>query len=192
MSVGEHGKLALKGEYESTLAIHVVVGNFTPKPIANGTFKSLPNTHYYLCKFYELAEELPEPQDFCANVALLHLNSESKNGQFGFHVTTYNGDLPQQNTWTNTWEECFANGFKHMISLNIERGGEWKEIQSLQSAMLEKVIPRLIRPLESNGNFIKPSLVHGDLWCGNAAVDTITDRPLIYDPSSFYAHNECK
>jgi len=58
--------------------------------------------------------------------------------------------------------------------------------------MLGKVIPRLLRPMETGGRSIKPALVHGDLWCGNAAVDTQTDRPLIYDPASFYAHNECK
>lgn len=58
--------------------------------------------------------------------------------------------------------------------------------------MIEKVIPRLLKPMETNGRSIKPSLVHGDLWYDNAAVDTATDRPLIYDPASFYAHNECK
>ena len=57
--------------------------------------------------------------------------------------------------------------------------------------MVEKVIPRLLRPMETNGRSIKPALVHGDLWCGNAAIDVQADAPLIYDPSSFYAHNEC-
>ena len=192
VSIGHHGKEALKGEFESTLAIHTIQSDFAPKPVAQGSFTKLPNTHYYLCKFYELAEELPEPSEFCAKVAALHEKSESPNGKFGFHVVTYNGDLPQENGFTDTWEEFFSNGFKHMINLNIERGGTWEDIESLQSDMLSKVIPRLIRPLESNGRSIKPSLVHGDLWCGNAAVDTITDLPLIYDPSSFYAHNECK
>ncbi|KAL8699345.1 MAG: hypothetical protein Q9201_006057 [Fulgogasparrea decipioides] len=182
---------ALKGEYESTLAIHAVRADFIPKPILQGSFKSLQNTHYYLCRFYELAEELPEHKDFCAKVAYLHENSKSPNGKFGFHVVTYNGDLPQENGYTDTWEEFFSNGFKHMINLNLERGGPWEQIESLKSNMLNKVIPRLIRPLETNGRSIKPSLVHGDLWCGNAAIDTVTDLPLVYDPSSFYAHHEC-
>ena len=94
--------------------------------------------------------------------------------------------------YTDTWEEFFVNGFKHMLNLNIQRGGPWEEMESLKSDMLSKVIPRLIRPMETGGRSIKPSLVHGDLWCGNTAVDTRTDLPLIYDPSSFYAHNECK
>lgn len=79
-----------------------------------------------------------------------------------------------------------------MIDLNLDRGGPWPEIEVLRTDMLKKVIPRLLRPLETNGRTVKPCLVHGDLWCGNAAVDQRTDLPLIYDPSSFYAHNECK
>lgn len=91
----------------------------------------------------------------------------------------------------STWEECFTNVFNHIVKLNLERGGPWPEIQHYKKAVIEKVIPRLLRPMETKGRSIKPSLVHGDLWCGNAAVDISTDRPLIYDLSSFYAHNEC-
>lgn len=107
-------------------------------------------------------------------------------------MVTYNGDLPQENGYTDTWEEFFINGFKHMLTMNIDRGGPWEEMETLKLDMLNKVIPRLLRPMETNGRSIKPSLVHGDLWCGNADVDSQTDRPLIYDPASFYAHNECE
>ncbi|OCL02753.1 hypothetical protein AOQ84DRAFT_348674 [Glonium stellatum] len=190
VSVGDQGREALKGELESTSQIHNVVGNFTPKPIGCDSFKALPNAHYYLCTFYDLAEELPEPTEFCAKVAALHANSKSPNGKFGFHVVTYNGDLPQENGYTDTWEEFFVNGFKHVLNLNIQRGGPWEEMERLKPDMLSKVIPRLLRPMETGGRSIRPSLVHGDLWCGNAAVDMRTNLPLIYDPSSFYAHNE--
>lgn len=181
----------MKGEFESTLAIHNIQGDFAPKPVAQGSFKKLPNTHYYICKFYELAEELPEPPNFCANVAALHSNSVSPTGKFGFHVVTYNGDLPQDNTYRDSWEEFFTEGFKHMVKMNVQRGGRWQEIETLELDMVSKVISRLLRPLETGGRSVKSSLVHGDLWCGNVAIDVATDMPLIYDPSSFYAHNEC-
>ena len=77
------------------------------------------------------------------------MNSESPNGKFGFRAVTYNGDLPQENGWTSTWKEFFMNGFKHMIQLNLQHGGAWKEIENLESDMLRKVIPRLLRPLET-------------------------------------------
>lgn len=192
VSVGDHGREALKGEFEPTSVIHAVVGDFAPNPIGWGSFKNLPGAHYYFCRFYELAEELPEPARFCKKVATLHARSESPNGRFGFHVVTYNGDLPQKNTFTNSWEDFFTDGFKHMIELNIDRGGPWDQLKGLDIAMITKVIPRLLRPMETGGRSIKPSLVHGDLWCGNAAVDKVTGLPLIYDPASFFAHNECK
>ena len=71
---------SLKGEFESTFNIHAVVGDFAPKPIRWGSFKGCTQyVHYYLCIFYDLAEELPEPTEFCAKVAALHTKSESPN-----------------------------------------------------------------------------------------------------------------
>ena len=35
---------------------------------------------------------------------------------------------------------------------------------------------------------IKPSLLHGDLWSGNAG--QVGSTPVIYDASSFYGHHE--
>lgn len=182
----------MHGEFESTSKIHSVLADFVPKPILSGSFKAIPNAHYYICRFYNLSQELPEKSDFCAKVAALHSKSQSPNGKFGFHVITYNGNLPQENRYADTWEEFFTNGFKHMLTMNIDRGGPWEEMAGLRSSVIEKVIPRLLRPMESNGRHIKPSLVHGDLWYGNAAVDSETGYPLVYDPSSFFAHNECK
>ncbi|RAK87351.1 hypothetical protein BO79DRAFT_197350 [Aspergillus costaricaensis CBS 115574] len=190
ISLGGHGREALKGEFESTLAIHDIVGSFTPRPIKWGSFKALSGAHYYLCLFYKFAERAPKPAEFCQNIAFLHSKSDSPSGKFGFHLVTYNGDLPQENGYTDTWEEFFTIGFRHMVNMNIERGGPWPELEGLDTAMIDKVIPRLLRPMETGGRSIKPSLVHGDLWCGNVAVDSATGRALIYDPASFYAHNE--
>ena len=182
----------MRGEFESTSAIHSIVPDFTPKPIAWGTCKSPVDTHFYLCKFYDFAEELPSPTIFRTKLAELHSSQTSPNNRYGFHVVTYNGDLPQDNTYTDTWEEFFTNGLKHVLKLNFERGGPCEELENLLPNFFQKVIPRLLRPLETGDNSISPSLVHGDLWCGNAAVDQESDLPVIFDPSSFWAHNECK
>jgi len=37
-----------------------------------------------------------------------------------------------------------------------------------------------------------PSLVHGDLWDGNASADVETGRPMIFDATPLYAHKECE
>ncbi|KAI8628818.1 Fructosamine kinase-domain-containing protein [Xylariaceae sp. FL1651] len=191
VSKGHHGRESLKGEFESTSAIYAITPSFCPKPIAWGTFKSDPDSHFYICKFYEFAEGLPHPAKFCASLAELHSSHTSPDGKFGFHVVTYNGDLPQDNTWSDSWEAFFSNGFKHVLKVREERAGPCDELDELLPAMFEKVIPRLLRPLETGKNSIKPSLVHGDLWCGNAAItNEESEEGIVFDPSSFWAHNE--
>lgn len=159
-------------------------------PIAWGTFQSNADEHFYLCNFYDFAEGLPEPKSFCKQLAKLH-SKESPNGKFGFECVTYNGDLPQDNTWFDSWEEFFINGLRHILRLREERAGPNPELDAILPPLFETVIPRLLRPLESNGRRVKPSLVHGDLWCGNASVVKGTGEGVVYDPASFWAHNEC-
>ena len=66
-------------------------------------------------------------------------------------------------------------------------------LDALLPVLFDKVIPRLLRPLESHGRVVRPSLVHGDLWYGNTGiVNPTTEEGIIFDPSSFWAHNECK
>ena len=169
-----------------------ITPDFVPTPIAWGSYQSLPDTYFYLCEFVNIREELPERREFCKKLAALHQLGVSPNGKFGFHVVTYNGNLPQENSFTDTWEEFFVNGLKHMFTLNFKVAGSSSELEDLMPSLFEKVIPRLLRPLESGGNTIVPSLVHGDLWYGNVAVTEADDASIIYDPSCFWAHNECR
>lgn len=76
------------------------------------------------------------------------------------HVVTYNGNLPQLNKWTDTWEEYFTNNFKHFLEMeHRSQGPATEELTELSKAMVEKVIPRLLRPLETGGRHIEPSLI---------------------------------
>lgn len=191
ISIGPHGEKALKGEFTSTSTIHSIVPGFCPKPIAWGSLKSNANMHFYLCSFHDFTEGLPDPDSFCQQLASLH-SKDSSNGKFGFECVTYNGNLPQDNSWYDSWEEFFANGLRHILRLREERAGHSAELDTLLQPLFEIVIPRLLRPLESNGRRVKPSLVHGDLWCGNASIiDKETKEGIVYDPASFWAHNEC-
>jgi len=65
-------------------------------------------------------------------------------------------------------------------------------MRQMHQGILEKAIPRLLRPLETGGRQILPRIVHGDMWDGNTSMDTTTDSPMIFDASGMYAHNECE
>lgn len=135
---------------------------------------------------------MPDPQKFTALLSMLHQQSVSPTGKFGFHITTYAGNLPQFVGWEDSWEVFSAKSMKHALDLEIERKGPDEELDVLASTLFEKVIPRLLRPLESDGRVVKPSLVHGDLWYANAGIDVDSDEPLVFDGCSFFAHNECR
>ena len=186
------GKLMLHGEYESMKTIFSLAPNFVPQPIAQGTYKAIPETHYLLCQYREMIEELPDPHSFTERLAALHQKSISPQGKFGFHETTYMGNLPQMTAWETKWEIFFAKNLRLALKLEVEAKGHDPELDVLVPAIFDKVIPRLLRPLESEGRFVKPSLVHGDLWFANSGIDVNDGEPLVFDACSFYAHNECK
>ncbi|KAK4658280.1 hypothetical protein QC762_100390 [Podospora pseudocomata] len=186
VSVGTHGREAL-----GTSAIFAITPDFCPLPIAWGSLKTQEDSHFYLCKFYDFTDGVPEPVSFCEKLARLYSSGSSPEGKFGFHCTTYNGDLPQDSTWHNSWEQSFANGLRNVLQVRKDRAGPHDELDSLLPDLFDKVIPRLLPPLETSGRTIIPSLVHGDLWCGNASiVNEETEEGIVYDPAAFWAHYE--
>lgn len=180
-----------RGEFQSISAMYNVLPKFVPRPIACGTYSAIPDTHFFLCEFQEMTDDMPDPHEFTALLSTLHQKSVSPTGKFGFHVTTYAGNLPQFVGWEESWEVFFSKTMKQALDLEIERKGPSEELGILSKALFERVIPRLLRPLESDGRTVKPSLVHGDLWYANAGINVDTDKPLVFDACSFFAHNEC-
>lgn len=188
------GKSILRGEYESMKAIHAVAPDYTPKPIAWGTYKQDPDTHFFLCEYREMIlarDRMPDPGPFVERLSAIHQRSESPNGKFGFHVPTYSGYLPQYTGWEESWEVFFAKSLRVALDLEVKAKGHDPEFERLVPVIFESVIPRLLRPLESGGRSVKPSLVHGDLWYGNSGVDEETAECLVFDACCLYAHHEC-
>ena len=47
----ENGKNMVRGEYESMKEIYTLLPDFAPKPIAWGTYKDVPEMHFFLCEY---------------------------------------------------------------------------------------------------------------------------------------------
>jgi fructosamine-3-kinase len=94
--------------------------------------------------------------------------------------------------WESSWETFFTKSLRYALDLETKAKGPDPELDALLPILFDKVIPRLLRPLETGGRSIKPSLVHGDLWYANSGVDLETGDSIIFDACCFYAHNECK
>ena len=177
-----------RGEFEALKEMHAVLPIFVTKPYAWGKLdKEEPETYFLLAEFRDVGEQPPEPIRFTARLAELHRNSVSPTGKFGFHTTTCHSTVPQvTDIWEEYWWKLYQKQLGRMVELDVEKNGSWPEFKILTDLTLEKVIPRLLEPLQSEGRTIKPCLVHGDLWDENAAIDMNTGEPFVYDCGSFY------
>jgi protein-ribulosamine 3-kinase len=138
---------------------------------------------------------------FCARAAELHAASAEARemglsvpigGKYGLHVTTHLGMLPQDTHWCNSWEQYYIQDMLRILAFEEKTQGPSDELDKLASGLIERVIPRLLRPLECDGRSIKPMLVYGDLQERNAKTDLATQNPVIFDAGSFWGYNECE
>lgn len=180
------------GEYEGCKALYKALPDNVPRPVATGVLAGDPTKHFYLAEFRHMSDEMPRTPELVAVVAKLHQSTESPNGKFGFHVTTCGGNYPVDTSWCDTWEEFFTRIMKHTMEKERLIHGPNDELDRLSPMILQRVIPRLLRPMESGGRKLRPVLIHGDLWHGNVAIGDGTNAPVLYDPCAFYAHNECE
>ena len=194
LKVAQHetGKAMVSGEFVSMSALFKALPSIVPHPFASGTYASDPDTHFFLCGFVDMDDDLPDVQKLARGLAELHLNGVNPEGKYGFYVPTLQGTIPQYTKWTETWEEFFSNSIRLVFENEEKSQGYDEEVHELCRLTLEKVVPRLLRPLETGGRSIQPRLVHGDIWDGNVSTDLESNTPVIYDATCIYAHNESK
>ncbi|MGB3534310.1 MAG: fructosamine kinase family protein [Microcoleaceae cyanobacterium] len=100
--------------------------------------------------------------------------------QFGWDINNTIGSTPQINTWTENWIEFWIEyRINYQLKLAQKRGKNFNQAERL----LNK-IPEILADYNP-----KPSLVHGDLWGGNASV-TSDGEPVIFDPAAYFGDRE--
>ena len=107
---------------------------------------------------------------------------------FGFPEDNYLGDSPQSNSTSKNgsanWPTFYVeNRLQFQAGLAEKNGYATPELQNLLE-LLYKKIPDLLSGTED-----KPSLLHGDLWCGNYLIDQ-NGKPWLIDPAVYYGHRE--
>lgn len=116
---------------------------------------------------------------------------------FGFHLDTFHAKKPQCNQWCHDWNEFFSRVLRLDIGrllqarANDQHFLDLVEFLPLAIDLVEKVVPRLLIPLQSKGRTIKPIMVIGDLQMGDLRRDRTTGRlGLAYLGACYYAHHE--
>ncbi len=120
-------------------------------------------------------------RDLGRQLAALHGHT---NPQFGFHHDNYLGSTPQPNGWMAEGFAFFAErrlGFQARLAAGrgLLDANELKQVEQL-SQRLGELIP--VQPA---------SLIHGDLWDGNAISDN-QGKPVLIDPAAHYGWAEAE
>jgi fructosamine-3-kinase len=113
-------------------------------------------------------------------LASMHRYELSPDLQFGWHINNTIGSTPQINTWEADWTTFWQkHRLGYQLKLAQRRGGNIPQKDAILSA-----IPTLLAH-----HHPQPSLVHGDLWGGNASF-TRDGIPVIFDPATYWGDRE--
>ena len=149
-----------------------------PNPICWGVAED----HSYLVLEHLDLTTAASPQNWTEmgrNLAAMHRHQISPR-KFGWHTDNTIGSTAQINTWETDWATFFAHHrIGYQIQLAQSNGGSFPK-----AAKLIAKIPELLANYHP-----KPSLVHGDLWSGNASFTT-TGIPVIFDPATYWGDRE--
>ena len=111
-------------------------------------------------------------------LALMHHKGTA--AKFGWNTNNTIGSTPQINSWMDNWVDFFAEQrIGYQLHLANRNGGNFSNPDGIVSIIKQKLANR------------KPqvSLVHGDLWSGNADI-TAEGQPTIFDPATYYGDRE--
>ncbi|KAF8832124.1 hypothetical protein HHX47_DHR1001018 [Lentinula edodes] len=190
------------GEADSLRAINTGAPGLAPRVFATGTFEN--GRPFFISEYKDICNLTEKSAVILAKRLATEMHSYQSQYGFGFEVPTYCGATRMKNGWYDSWEKCYSEMIGDLLEKLKKRGryeklcakGEsiTKEYASDLTCSLRwdlthlpSVIPKLLGPLQ-----IEPVILHGDLWSGNVGVDSATGEPVIFDPSSFFGHNEAE
>ncbi|KAI8952518.1 Fructosamine kinase-domain-containing protein [Xylaria longipes] len=186
---GDHADKRVLGEFTCMSELYKTMPSIVPTPRAFGPCLD-SGDYFFLCDYLDIEHHAPNAERLAQKIAELHKRSVSPTGKFGFHVTPYDGKLPLDAGWESSWVTFYTKLLRGVYQLDVEVNGKWKELDDAMVITLDRVIPRLLGPLEEGGRSVKPCLIHGDLWEENIGTDPRTKDIYIFDSCSYYAHHE--
>ncbi|MFE8071262.1 fructosamine kinase family protein [Marinobacteraceae bacterium S3BR75-40.1] len=120
-------------------------------------------------------------ETFGEQLAALHRQTHNA---FGFKRDNFCGLTPQPNPWTHDGFEFFAESrLHHQARLARNQG----LLDAAGARRLERVCEQLERWIPEQ----PPSLIHGDLWGGNA-IPGPQGEPVLVDPAAHYGWAEAE
>jgi len=173
----------LTAEAQGLIALHQALNADSPLRIPKVIGQGSNTTHVWL-----ILEYIPFGRSDAASqtklgqgLALLHQHTAP---QFGFDSDNVIGASLQTNTWTDDWLTFWAEQRLGTQFQLAKQHGFYDSFASETENLLD-ALPKLLQNHQPS-----PSLLHGDLWGGNAAADA-NGKPMIFDPAVYYGDREC-
>ena len=124
----------------------------------------------------------PDWRRFGAALAELHRAPAPGDG-YGWHADNWIGSKPQRGGWAPSWPSFFGERRLQAQAETVRQRGAW---DGAWDAGLGRLVARLPEILPAAP---PRSLLHGDLWSGNA-VATADGRFALIDPAVYVGHRE--
>jgi protein-ribulosamine 3-kinase len=103
--------------------------------------------------------------------------------RFGWKIDNTIGSTPQLNAWSTDWPTFFRERrLRYQLDL-ARRNGHGGRLQDRGAELLDRM------HLFFTTHAPDASLLHGDLWGGNAGADS-SGAPVIFDPAVYYGDRE--
>ena len=204
---GKEAEVMFEGEHASLNAIHNAVPTLCPKSFGHGKLEDSKGMSFLVTDYLDLSGRLSSRgssrsgMTLAQKLAKLHTTPAPvpegyKKAQFGFPATTCCGDMAQDNTYSSSWADFYANRrLSFIVKQSQKSNGADKQLETLVEQTCTQVIPQLIADTHlNNGKGVTPVVVHGDLWSGNASRGKLPGmaepEDIVYDSSACYAHSE--
>ncbi|HHF2856802.1 TPA: fructosamine kinase family protein [Vibrio diabolicus] len=150
---------------------------FVPEVVLVGKTK---NASFLILNYLPTKPLEDGPNSFKLGQQLAHLHQWGEQKEFGFDTDNYLGSTLQPNKWHKKWCVFFAEQrIGWQLQLLKEKGVTLVDIDDFID---------VVKQLLAN-HAPEPSLLHGDLWNGNAALTAC--GPICYDPACYWGDKEC-
>ena len=155
-------------------------GPRVPKPIAAFT----DSAHQYL--LLEFLESGIRRGDYWEQFGrqLAHLHKTVRHPLFGFEIDNFIGATPQQNETRRSWIQFFRE-MRLEPQVRMAAGYLQGPLKNKLNRIMDRLDEFIVEP-EGDA-----SILHGDLWSGNAMAGP-NGEPAIIDPATYFGHREAE